>query len=131
MARRNDVLGVMNAETVIGTGVVAEGKLTSEGDIVIDGRFTGDLEADGNLTLGINSIIKADIKAGNVVVHGTLRGDINASGEVSISETGRVIGNITSLNLAINSGGIFQGRSKMQSPPRLGDPAPESTKAQI
>jgi cytoskeletal protein CcmA (bactofilin family) len=111
MARRNDVLGVTGAETMIGAGVVIEGNLTSESDIVIDGIMTGDVKAIGDVTIGVNAEVKGHVKGLNVSVAGSLTGNILSEGETTIRETGHVSGDITTANLTIVSGGVFNGRS--------------------
>lgn len=121
MARRTheDALGVTGAETVIGTGVTVHGNLESESDIVIDGTLDGQIKTTGNVTLGINAVVKADIQAANVTIAGSLKGNITAEGETAIRETGHVEGDIRCLGLAISSGGVFSGRIIMEAPPRL------------
>lgn len=128
MARRTheDALGVTGAETVIGTGVVVQGNLNSEADIIIDGQLTGDIKTEGNVTIGVNAQIHANIQATNVSVAGNLTGNITASGEASIGETGTVKGDIRASGIAITSGGAFIGRSIMKPPPRL-EPEPDIT----
>ncbi len=122
MARKShdDALGVAGAQTIIGTGVQVNGNLVSEADIIIDGTLEGSLKSGGNVTIGVNASIKANIEAENVTVAGTLFGDILANGEATILETGQVKGNIKASGLAITSGGVFIGRSIMTSPPQLG-----------
>jgi cytoskeletal protein CcmA (bactofilin family) len=122
MARRthDDALGVAGAETIIGTGVTVRGNLASESDITIDGLLTGDIKTQGDVTVGVNAQIEANIEATNVTVAGSLKGDVTASGEATIRETGQVKGDIRAAGLAIASGGIFIGRSIMKPPVRLG-----------
>jgi cytoskeletal protein CcmA (bactofilin family) len=119
MARRDDVLGVSGAETIIGAGVVAEGNLDSEGDIHIEGTYTGRIKAHGDVALGINAKVKGDIDARNISVAGALKGNIVVEGEASVRETGHVNGDITCISLGVEHGGVFVGRSKMQAPPVL------------
>lgn len=127
MARRDDVLGVGGAETVIGAGVVVEGDLTSEGDILIDGTFTGQVQSRGDITLGANAKVTGNVSARNVVVTGWLNGNVTADGEAAIGATGHVSGDITCLSLAVSSGGVFLGRSKMQDAPTLDYPLDDNT----
>ncbi|HSX02318.1 MAG TPA: polymer-forming cytoskeletal protein [Candidatus Saccharimonadia bacterium] len=128
MARRDDVLGVTGAETVIGAGVTIEGSLISEADISIDGTMHGgDIKTTGDLTIGVNAKIKANIWALNISVAGELDGSIIAEGEATIRETGRVTGDITSAGLAIVSGGIFSGRSIVHRQRELDLPRPDDT----
>lgn len=117
MARKPDSLSVSGStETIIGTGVTAKGTLVSEADIMIDGNFSGDIKASGNVTLGANAVVKADVSAENVVIAGQLKGDITSVGETSIAESGRVYGNIITALLSISSGAVFIGSSKMIEP---------------
>jgi cytoskeletal protein CcmA (bactofilin family) len=76
--------------------------------------LTGDIKTTGDVTLGVNATVKSNIEAHNVTVAGSLDGHITARGEVNIRETGRVRGNVTSAGLAIGSGGIFVGASRLQ-----------------
>ena len=121
MARRshNDALGVTGADTIIGTGVTVSGDLASDGDIIIDGTLHGSIKTDGNVTLGVNAHITADIHATNVTVSGRLKGNITAAGEAVIRETGHVEGNIRATGLAITPGAVFMGQSVMDTPPSL------------
>lgn len=127
MARRDDILGVNGAETVIGAGVVVEGDLTSEGDILIDGTFTGQVKARGDVTLGANAKVIGNLSARNVTVTGWLSGNITADGEAAIGNTGHVSGDITCITLSVSSGGVFLGRSKMQDAPTLDYPLDDDT----
>jgi cytoskeletal protein CcmA (bactofilin family) len=120
MARRShdDALGVVGAETVIGAGVVVQGNLESESDVMIDGQLTGNVAATGDITIGVNAKIKGNLKGNNITIAGQLTGDIHALGEASIRETGQVKGDVSAANLAITSGGIFVGRSVMNTTPK-------------
>ncbi len=114
MAKKSDALSVTgSSETIIGTGVSAKGNLVSETDIIIDGVFSGDIKAGGNVSLGINAVVKANISATNVWIGGQLTGNVTAEGETNIAESGRVHGTITTGLLSISSGAVFIGESKM------------------
>lgn len=119
MARRDDVLGTSGAETIIGAGVKVVGDLDGEGDIHIDGTYTGEIQARGDVTLDINAKVKGNITARNVSVAGSLKGNIVVEGEVALRDSGHINGDITSISLNIERGGIFVGRSKMQAAPVL------------
>jgi cytoskeletal protein CcmA (bactofilin family) len=112
MPRRSDIIS-NDIDTVIGAGVRVRGVLSSDGDISIDGHMTGEIKAAGSVSLGVNSIIKANVTARDVRVGGQLRGDITATGETSITETGKVVGNISCSSLQITPGAVFIGQSTM------------------
>jgi cytoskeletal protein CcmA (bactofilin family) len=121
VARRthDDALGVAGAETIIGAGVVVHGTLESESDVIIDGELDGSVKTGGNVTIGVNAHVKANVEGANVTVAGVLTGNVNATGEAVIRETGSVKGDIRAIGIAISSGGVFIGRSIMEAAPRL------------
>ena len=123
MARRDDALGMTGADTVIGAGVQVEGILVSEADIVIDGRLRGEVRAGGNVIIGVNAEVQSPIEAHAVTISGHLKGEVKATGEVTITATGSLTGDLTAAGLAIESGGVFNGRSKIKAAP-LPDLAP-------
>ncbi len=127
MARRthDDALGVAGAETVIGTGVVVNGNLASQSDIAVDGTLTGNIQTEGDVTVGMNANIKGNVTGTNIMVAGIVHGNVTASGETSIRETGSVTGDIKATSLAVSSGGTFVGRSIMDAPPTLDGDQPE------
>lgn len=117
MARKTDTIGITgSAETIIGSGVSAKGTLVSESDITIDGTFSGEVKAAGNVTLGVNAQVKANISGDNITIAGQLEGNIVAGGETTISQTGKVKGDITTGLLAISSGAMFSGSTSMTQP---------------
>ncbi|GAC1373118.1 MAG: hypothetical protein NVSMB39_7400 [Candidatus Saccharimonadales bacterium] len=123
MARKShdDAFGVAGAETIIGAGVVIHGDLLSEADIIIDGTVEGTISSHGDLSIGVNARIKANVTAGNITVSGRLNGNITATGEAVIRETGQVEGDITSSGLSIIPGGVFVGSSHMKIIEGLGE----------
>lgn len=114
MARRDDVLGVTGADTVIGSGVMVQGDLHSEGDMVVDGELSGNVKTIGNITIGVNALIRGNLAGDNVTVLGSLNGNIIAENEARIGEAGKVIGDIRCSGLSIAAGAIYQGRIQMR-----------------
>lgn len=117
MARRDDALGVSGADTVIGPGVSLEGSVASEGDIVIDGQLKGEVKAAGHVIVGVNAEIQAPVEAASLKVAGHLKGNVVAAGEVTITATGNLAGDVVASGLAIEPGGVFNGRSRIRSAP--------------
>jgi len=101
--------------SILSNGLKFEGKLTSEGNVRIDGDFTGDIIINGNLTLGDKSIVKGNIKATNITISGKVDGIVEASEKMVLESTSRLIGDLTARILVVNEGSIFDGKSKMNS----------------
>ena len=111
-------------ETVLGPNTNVQGDVRSSGGVRIDGDFGGTLDIAGNLVIGENAKVVADIKANNVQVQGTVQGDITAK-RLEILDTGKLWGDIAVDSFVLDDGGFYHGQSKMQSdtePPLLEAP---------
>ncbi|AEF17672.1 MULTISPECIES: bactofilin family protein [Thermoanaerobacterium] len=100
-------------DTIIGKNTKIEGNISSQGTMRIDGLVTGKVEVEGNLIVGENSKIEADVKADNISVSGEIVGNLTIKNQVQITSTGKVYGDIEVQNLIIDEGAIFDGKCKM------------------
>lgn len=107
-------LNVHDVHTILGPESTFEGKLIFEGTVRIDGRFKGEICTDNTLVVGQGAHVEAQINVGTVVINGDVVGDITAKHSVEIHAPGRVRGNITTPQLMIAKGVIFEGTSKME-----------------
>jgi excisionase family DNA binding protein len=80
----------------------------------INGSFEGKLDARGNLTIGENAKVSANIQGDNIVIAGKVSGDVIATRSLSILGTATLKGNITAPRLSIGEGAILQGLVSMQ-----------------
>jgi cytoskeletal protein CcmA (bactofilin family) len=101
-------------ETIIGKDTVINGSVKGNGIIRVDGRIQGEEVSHGEVIIGDSGEVAADIKARQVTIAGLVKGNIYAEGKVEIVETGKVLGNIRSVNLIINEGALFQGTCDMK-----------------
>jgi cytoskeletal protein CcmA (bactofilin family) len=99
--------------TFLGKGTKLEGKLRFEGTIRVDGHYVGEISSDGDLIVGEEGVLEADIRVGHVVINGEVRGNIQASQKVEIHAPGKVFGDISSPSLVIDDGAFFQGKTEM------------------
>jgi cytoskeletal protein CcmA (bactofilin family) len=90
-----------------------KGALAFSGDLEINGRLEGTIEADGGkLTVGETAIIKADLKGQDIIILGKLQGNIIAEGRVELRGKAQVYGDIKCSNLHVEDGVVFVGRSE-------------------
>ena len=99
--------------SILSGDVKFEGKLSSNGNMRIDGEFDGELTIDGNLTLGENSKCKGLIKATNVMCGGSVIGNIETVEKLVLESTATLEGDIMANILIINEGATFKGRSNL------------------
>ena len=102
--------------SILSNGVNIEGKLTSNGNVRIDGKVTGDVTIKGNLTLGSSSEINGEIKAKNLVVSGKVEGTIKVDEKLTMESSSVVKGDIIAKILVVAEGARFDGKSSMSQP---------------
>ena len=93
-----------------------EGKLTFEGTVRIDGKFTGTIVTNDVLVVGEGAKIQAEINCGTIIVHGEINGDVKAKNAVELHHPARMKGNIDTPSLMIEKGVTFEGQCKMDVP---------------
>ncbi len=101
---------------LLGKGSEFQGKLTFEGSVRIDGRFTGEIFSEGTLIIGEGAQIQAEIRVGSVAVYGNVTGNITANDAVELHAPASLRGNIASPALHIDKGVFFDGACQMTTP---------------
>jgi cytoskeletal protein CcmA (bactofilin family) len=104
------------SRNVLSSDVEIKGTVKFTNDLVVDGRIEGEIQSEGNLTVGENARLKAEIKTGTVVVYGKVHGNIIAADKVELKATAEVVGDIKAKTLSIEPGAIFVGKSAVGTP---------------
>ncbi len=97
----------------LGKGAEFEGKLTFHGTVRIDGHFKGEISSDGNLIVGEEAMIEADMHVSYIVITGQVRGNIIADQRVDIRASAKVFGNIRAPSVVMDQGALFWGETQM------------------
>jgi cytoskeletal protein CcmA (bactofilin family) len=118
MLKRDELTSVPAASgdlnALLGRGSEFEGKLTFEGTVRIDGKFTGTIVTNDVLVIGEGAKVNAEINCGTVIVHGEINGNVKAKSAVELHHPARMRGNVETPSLMIEKGVIFEGQSKME-----------------
>jgi cytoskeletal protein CcmA (bactofilin family) len=100
--------------SIIGTGAVIDGPLTTKDSTRIDGTVNGNVTISGSLIIGQDGKINGTVSALNIFNAGEINGNASAvGGKVEISDTGKIIGDITAKSLVIDENAVFQGSCTM------------------
>ncbi len=94
-------------------GCEFEGKLTFEGTVRINGKFSGDIFSDGVLIVGEGAAIDGKIDVGSIIIHGEVNGILKAHDRIEMHTPAVVEGDITAQTLVIDEGVIFEGSCSM------------------
>ncbi len=79
----------------------------------INGKFEGNLDTRGNLTVGAAAIINADIIGDNIIIGGKVKGKITARERLTLLPQAVVEGHIYPAKLNIAEGAILEGQCSM------------------
>jgi cytoskeletal protein CcmA (bactofilin family) len=105
----------------LGRGSRVVGSLSFDGPARIEGAVEGDITATDVLTIGESAVVNAKILGNAVVIQGRVTGDVTARKRLEIRAPGRLVGNITTPNLVIHDGVVFEGQCSMSSDVRAAD----------
>ena len=100
-------------ETIIAHGVRVEGDFKRQGDVVIEGEVAGNVWTAGDLRIGNEAKIHADVIAKNAVVAGEIKGSLQVEGRLELLESSKIIGDITVDVLSISAGAQVNGKITM------------------
>jgi cytoskeletal protein CcmA (bactofilin family) len=101
------------AGTMIAEGLIIEGEVTSDEEVIVHGTVRGTLTSTDAVAIGSGGIVEADITAATLSVAGSVTGNVNATDRVDIQAGGRVIGDVTAARLTIADGASFKGNVDM------------------
>jgi len=79
----------------------------------INGRFEGVLETKGNLTIGENAVVFADITGDNIVIGGKVKGKVIAKERLTLLPTAFMQGEVIPAKLNVAEGAIVEGTCHM------------------
>lgn len=112
---KNDATGP--AETIIGPTVHVEGDFKSQGNVQIEGSVVGTVETGGNLTVGREAHIKANVQAANAFVAGHIKGNMVVVERLELTASSRIDGDISTKILVVAEGAQVNGRCQMGAVP--------------
>ncbi len=98
---------------VIGAGLVVMGRLRGEGDMRVEGVLEGEIDLDGDVSLGATSNVVAPVRGRSVEIEGELAGNVIAERELTVRAGGRVRGDVRAARLAIDDGALIDGMLDM------------------
>jgi len=108
------ITSVERITSVLGNGIIWNGKIHGEGGVRIEGSFEGEIALKGMLVVGeYGKVNCADLRANTVIVAGIVKGNITAE-KLEIRSTGRVWGDVTVIAFASEEGAFLRGQVKME-----------------
>ena len=97
-------------ESLIAADLNIEGKIEGAGHVRIAGRFKGDINVQGHLTIEAGAKVTGGVRANTVIIAGELEGNIDAASRVELLETGVLNGDLKSGSLTVAAGSRMRGQ---------------------
>ncbi len=82
-------------------------------DLRINGKYSGNLDVKGSLTVGGRACVEANITGDYVVIAGKVKGNVHATKLLTLMPTAVLIGDLHAPKLNIVEGAVFQGLCHM------------------
>jgi cytoskeletal protein CcmA (bactofilin family) len=105
-----------DSTSVLSNKVKFEGEIQGDEDLHVEGYFKGAIKISGNIFVGRNGVVKADVEADNVVIQGKINGNVVARKQLEIQSSGQLLGDCTAQSIDIKEGAVFDGRLNMLQP---------------
>jgi len=104
-----------SGEKVLDVDAAMQGTLSFKDpvNLRINGKFEGNLDIRGNLTIGSTAVINADIIGDNIIIGGRVKGKITAKERLTLLPQAIVEGHIYPAKLNIAEGAILEGQCTM------------------
>lgn len=105
------------AERVLDVDAAMQGSLIFKDpvNLRINGRFEGTLNTKGNLMIGEQAVVNADIKGESIIIAGKVNGTVYALKELKLIAPAAVVGDIDTPLLSVAEGAMFDGTCRMLS----------------
>ena len=99
-------------ESLIAADIIIEGKIEGGGSIRIAGRFKGDVNLQGDLTVETGAKLTGTVRAHKVTIAGELEGNVEQASMVDLLKTAVVIGELNAGSLTVAAGARLRGHAE-------------------
>jgi cytoskeletal protein CcmA (bactofilin family) len=93
---------------------VWEGKLSTAGDLRVDGTLNGEIETEGTLFVSANARVDGIIQARSLVLAGEVEGRVRCGERLEILAGGTARGEIETASLIVHEGAFIDSRFQMK-----------------
>jgi len=99
------------SESLIAPDIAIEGKIEGSGHVRIAGRFKGDVDVRGDLTIEHGAHVTGSVRADKVVISGELVGNIEAASHFELMQSGSLTGDLKAATLTVAAGSRMRGQA--------------------
>ena len=107
--RKGDVAAAQPSETIIETTASFDGTFSTEQDLRVRGKISGEVSCKGRFIVERDATANARIDARDAEIHGEVTGDLVCSGRLQLSRSAVVRGTIRAGALIVEEGATVSG----------------------
>ena len=104
--------GLPHQESLIAADITIEGKIEGGGSVRIAGKFNGDVNVQGDLTIEVGAKLTGGVRADNITIAGELEGNVVEASRVDLLQTGVMIGDLKAGSLTVTAGARMRGQAE-------------------
>ena len=101
--------GAPRPESLIAADITIEGKIEGGGSVRIAGKFKGDVNVQGDLTIEAGAKLTGGVRADKVTISGELEGSVHEASRVELLAAGVVIGDLKAGAMTVAAGARMRG----------------------
>jgi cytoskeletal protein CcmA (bactofilin family) len=110
---RADELEDEDFQTILSPDIEFTGSIGFARPFMIRGKVNGNIDAQGLLVIDEQAVVEAEVKADRVIIKGTVTGNVSGRQRVEICVTGRLFGNVSTPEIFMETGCVFNGKCTM------------------
>ncbi len=99
------------SESLIAADIMIEGKIEGAGSVRIAGKFKGDVNVQGDLTIEAGAKLIGGVRADKVIIAGELEGNVESASLINLLATGVVIGDVKAGSVTVAAGARMRGQA--------------------
>ncbi len=100
--------------TVVADDLEIRGTIKFKTSVMLKGVFEGEIFSEGLLVVGPTAKVTATISTKTLVSHGEITGNVTATDQVTLKNTSLHNGDVTTPNIIIENGAVFNGSCAMR-----------------
>ncbi len=104
--------GLPRKESLIAADITIEGKIEGGGSVRVAGKFKGDVNVQGDLTIEAGAKLTGSVRADKVTIAGELEGNVEQSSHVDLLQSGVVMGDLKAGSVTVAAGARMRGQSE-------------------
>src|ERR1700694_3943619 len=104
--------GLPRQESLMAADITIEGKIEGGASVRVAGKFNGDVNVQGDLTIEAGAKLTGGVRADNVTIAGEMEGNVTEASRVDLQQTAVMIGDLNAGSLTVTAGARMRGHAE-------------------